>query len=143
VAEAERAVEPEPTPAAVPVPAPVQPTAAVEPEIRKPAPVQPVVQGERLEKISRRLQADPNDHASRLAFARALRDGQQVAPSLDQYESLIESAQLLEDVTNDLGSLAEAQPDTARVRRLLGDAHMRRGMLQEALDAYRSALEQL
>jgi hypothetical protein len=142
-AEAEPVVEPEPRPAPVPVPAPVHPAAAVEPEIRKPAPVQPVVQGERLEKISRRLQADPNDHASRLAFARALRDGQQVAPSLDQYESLIEAAQLLEDVANDLGSLAEAQPDTARVRRLLGDAHMRRGKLQEALDAYRSALEQL
>jgi hypothetical protein len=141
VAEVEPAVEPEPTP--VPVPASIQPAAAVEPEIRKPAPVQPVVQGEHLEKITQRLQADPNDHATRLAFARALRDGQQVAPSLDQYESLIEAAQLLEDVANDLGSLAEAQPDTARVRRLLGDAHMRRGMLQEALDAYRSALEQL
>jgi hypothetical protein len=134
---------PQPEPKSAPIPAPVQPAAAVEPEIRKPARVQPVVQGEKMEKITQRLQADPNDHTSRLAFARALRDTQQVGPSLDQYESLIEAAQLLPDVADDLGGLAEAQPDTARVRRLLGDTYMRRGMLQEALNAYRSALEQL
>ena len=151
VVESAEAVEPEveveptlePEPAPEPVPAPVQPAAAAEPEIRKPAPVQPVVRGEQMQKLTQRLQADPNDHATRLAFARALRDSQQVAPSLDQYESLIEAAHHLQDVAEDLGSLVEAQPDTARVRRLLGDTYMRRGMLQDALNAYRSALEQL
>ncbi len=106
--------------------------------------MQPVVQGELLEKITQRLQTDPNDHATRLAFARALRDNQQFMPSLDQYETLIESAQLLQDVADDLARSGRSAACTVpRVRRLLGDAYMRRGMLQEALNAYRSALEQL
>jgi predicted negative regulator of RcsB-dependent stress response len=66
-----------------------------------------------------------------------------LAPSLEQYETLIDSAQLLPDVSDDLSSLSQDYPEVPRVRRLLGDVFMRRGMLQEALNAYRSALEQL
>jgi hypothetical protein len=143
---AEPVAEVEPAPAPAPEPEPVKPAPApapvVEPEIRKPAPAAPL-QGELFEKITQRLKEDPNDHATRLAFARALRDNRQLVSSLDQYETLIDTAQLLQDVSNDLGSLTEEHSEMARVRRLLGDAYMRRGMLQEALNAYRGALEQL
>jgi hypothetical protein len=136
--------EPKPEPKPEPEPEPVKAApAVVEPEVRKPAKVPPVVQGELLERITQRLKEDPNDHATRLAFARALRDNQQLTPSLDQYETLIDTAQLLQDVSDDLGRLSEEHTGLARVRRLLGDAYMRQGMLQEALDAYRNALEQL
>lgn len=90
-----------------------------------------------------RLEEEPGDHASRLALARTLRTHGEVAPSLDHYETLVENSQLLEDVSNDLAALVEEQPRQPRAQRLLGDTLMRRGRLQEALDAYRSALEQL
>jgi len=68
---------------------------------------------------------------------------QELAPRRDQYEVVIDNAQVREDVANDLMRLVEAYPEKPRVRRLLGDAYMRQGKLQAALDAYRSALDQL
>jgi hypothetical protein len=143
VPEAKPIVEAAVIPVSAPPPEPAKPAPAAKPEIPKPAPVPPVVRGELLEQIAQRLKQNPADHTSRLAFARALRDGQQLVPSLDQYEMLIDGSQLLQDVSNDLAGLSEEHADVPRVRRLLGDTYMRRGMLQEALDAYRSALEHL
>ncbi len=40
---------------------------------------------------------------------------------MDQYEALVDNAQLLEDVSNDLSGLVDELPQTPRVRRLLGD----------------------
>ncbi len=90
-----------------------------------------------------RLEADPNDYPNRLALARALWSHQEVGSSMDHYETLIETSQLLQDVVDDLSGMVQDTPEVPRLRRLLGDSYMRRGMLQEALDAYRSALEQL
>lgn len=98
---------------------------------------------ELFEAYRRRLEEDPNDVTTRLELARALHAHQELAPSMDQYEVLIDNAQLLEDVSNDLIRLVEVYPEKPRVRRLLGDAYMRQGKLQAALDAYRSALDQL
>ncbi len=91
----------------------------------------------------RRLEEDPYDFVNRLGLARALRANQELVPSMDQYEALIDNDQLLEDVSHDLAGLVEAHPETPRVRRLLGDAYMHQGKLQDALDAYRSALDLL
>jgi hypothetical protein len=49
-----------------------------------------------------RLEQNPNDHATRLALARALRTSHELEASLDQYEALIEVAQLLPDIGTDL-----------------------------------------
>lgn len=103
----------------------------------------PIPEGELFATYRQRLEEEPGDHASRLALARTLRVHGEIAPSLDHYEALVESAQLLEDVSNDLASLVEEQPHQPRARRLLGDTLMRQGRLQDALDAYRTALEQL
>jgi tetratricopeptide (TPR) repeat protein len=145
---AQTVAEPTPPPAPEPVaPAPppvtraVPPAAPVAPAPVKAAPTVPP--GEFFETYRQRLEADPDDHPSRLGLARALRASQEWVSSLDHYEALIETSQLLQDVSGDLISVVEQQPKTPRARRLLGDAYMRQGMLQEALDAYRSALNQL
>jgi hypothetical protein len=78
-----------------------------------------------------------------LRRARELMIGEQVNPALEVYQRLIDSSQALEETRADLRKLAEAQPKEPKVRRLLGDTHMRLGDLQSALDAYRSALDQL
>ena len=132
---------PPPTAPVVPPPTPVVVAEPAEPPA---PPKQPVIpQGELFDKYQQRLQADPNDYPTRLALARALRTNQQLGASLDQYEVLIDAMQLLQDVSDDLIGMTREQPGDPRMRRLLGDVYMRRGMLQKALEAYRSALEQL
>lgn len=128
---------------AAPAP-PVAAAAPVQPEAPPPVPVQaPIPRGELFEKYRSRLEEDPTDYANRLALARALQASQELPASLDQYDVLIDATQLLEDVQRDLEELVSEQPKDPRARRQLGDTYMRRGMLQEALEAYRSALDQL
>jgi uncharacterized protein HemY len=78
-----------------------------------------------------------------LKQARELATGNQLAASLEHYQALIDSAQLLEETRGDLRQLVERNPQEPKLRRLLGDTHMRLGDLQAALDMYRSALDQL
>jgi cytochrome c-type biogenesis protein CcmH/NrfG len=49
---------------------------------------------------------------------------------------------LLESVIPDLEEYLEQQPDIS-IQQMLGDAYMKDGRLQEALDVYRQALETL
>jgi hypothetical protein len=149
--EAAVAVEPEPESAPVeqPGPPPVKAeepparAAMAEPAVPASAKLESIPEGELFDEYRRRLQENPNDHPNRLALARALRTSQELTSSLNQYETLLEASQLLQDVSDDLVTMVGDHPDVPRVRRLLGDAYMRSGMLQEALDAYRSALDQL
>jgi tetratricopeptide (TPR) repeat protein len=83
------------------------------------------------------------DHPVRLKQARELVTTNQYAASLEHYQALIDSGQLLEESRGDLRDLVEKNPADPKLRRLLGDTHMRLGDLQAALDAYRSALDQL
>ncbi|MBZ0306136.1 MAG: tetratricopeptide repeat protein, partial [Anaerolineae bacterium] len=86
------------------------------------------------------LERDPNDHQARLNLARALRQTGDVQSSLNQYQTLVENMVEFDHVTSDLVTIAEQHPVA---RRLLGDVYMRQGYLQEALDAYRGALNNL
>ncbi len=132
---------PAPAPVAqVPQPRPV--TSSVSPEVSAPV-ARPLPQGELFGQYRQRLEQNPNDHATRLALARALRTSHELEASLDQYEALIEVAQLLPDIGTDLSDLVKEHEHEPRIRRLLGDTYMRKGMLREALEAYRSALDQL
>jgi tetratricopeptide (TPR) repeat protein len=143
--EPEPAAAPEEQPGLLPVKAEEPPArgAMAEPAVPASAKLESIPEGELFDEYRRRLQEDPNDHPNRLALARALRTSQELTSSLNQYETLLEASQLLQDVSDDLVSMVGDHPDVPRVRRLLGDAFMRSGMLQEALDAYRSALDQL
>lgn len=89
------------------------------------------------------LEQHPSDHNTRLNLARELEKGGNISASLEHYETLVESSAALEIVVDDLSKLSARQPQHPRVRRLLGDTYMRQGRLQEALDAYRGALNQL
>ena len=131
--------KPVPAPPPVPEPAVVQEPVFIEGEATPPA----VPEGELFDQYRQRLEEDPADFATRLALARALWSNQRSAASLDQYEALIDHTQLLQDVANDLSHLAAEHAQNPRLQRMLGDVYMRRGMLQEALESYRSALEQL
>jgi len=132
---------PAPEPAQLPKPAPRAPEPMPEPVVSGRGLVIPP--GPLFDKYRERLEANPNDYATRLALARALHANREVGTDLDHYEVLIEASQLLQDVSTDLKNLMQEQENNPRVRRLLGDTYMRQGMLQDALDAYRSALEQL
>ncbi|MBZ0317181.1 MAG: hypothetical protein K8L91_12235 [Anaerolineae bacterium] len=89
------------------------------------------------------LEQNPSDHHTRLNLARELEKVGNLGASLDHYETLVESSAALEVVADDLSRLATRQPQNPKVRRLLGDTYMRQGRLQEALDTYRGALNQL
>ena len=67
----------------------------------------------------------------------------QVLPALESYQALIDNMENLEEVRADLRQLVEQHPKEPKVRRLLGDTHMRLGDLQAALDAYLTALKEL
>lgn len=58
----------------------------------------------------------------------------QVLPALESYQALIDNMENLEEVRADLRQLVEQHPKEPKVRRLLGDTHMRLGDLQAALD---------
>ena len=83
------------------------------------------------------------EHQQSLQTARQLVASNQYGSSLEHYQSLIDSSQLLEETRGDLRQLVDQQPADPKLRRLLGDTHMRLGDLQAALDTYRSALDQL
>lgn len=99
--------------------------------------------GERYAQYRERLAENPHDHSSRLALAQSLLAGGQLEHGLSHYEVLIENAQLLDDVASDLKQAAGSGAPVPRSYRLLGDVYVRQGKLQDALDAYRQALNQL
>lgn len=144
VAEAEAMpdwlVEPEVGREAEPARLPAQP-------VKRPAPAPALAAAlpddPRFESYRERLAADPADYTTRLSLARALREHGNPQASLPHYEMLVESTQLLDEVSEDLSALATGPEAGADVHRILGDAYMRQGRLQQALDEYRTALEQL
>ncbi|MDW8300029.1 MAG: hypothetical protein RML95_11915, partial [Anaerolineae bacterium] len=81
--------------------------------------------------------------SARLQQARQQVSQGQVLPALESYQALIDNMENLEEVRADLRQLVERHPKEPKVRRLLGDAHMRLGDLQAALDTYLAALKEL
>jgi hypothetical protein len=112
--------EPAPPPAPTPVPAPA--AVAVAPAPRPAAVVR--------------------DGLS-LAEARRLAQANDLSGSLAHYEGLIRAQINVDDVVDDLSSLSRQYRDNPLVFRILGDGLMRQGKLQQALDTYRQALNQL
>jgi tetratricopeptide (TPR) repeat protein len=88
------------------------------------------------------LKANPRDYEGWLALARALWQAGQREEALEAYSRLIRPGRLLDGVIADLEGYARQRPDVS-VQRVLGDAYMKVGRLQEALSLYRRALETL
>ncbi len=78
-----------------------------------------------------------------LQTAREAANQGNMATAVDAYKTLIESGQGLGIIIADLETAVQDNPKEATIRRLLGDAYMRNGQLQKALDTYRQALDQM
>jgi tetratricopeptide (TPR) repeat protein len=89
------------------------------------------------------LAAEPGDHVTRLALARALLDDDALDNALLEYGALVAAGQELDDVVEDLEHFVPSNPANTLALRILGDAHMKQGELSEALKAYRQALARL
>ncbi len=156
-AEAAAPPAPRPEPAAqAPVPPPPVEPAPERPAVPKAAPapaprLEPtpvrisvaLPQGEAYAPYREKLTQNPDDHPTRLELARALKGEDAVAACLGQYQALVSAEALLSEVEADLRALVAQHPGLPQARRVLGDALMRQGRLQDALDTYRAALEQL
>ncbi|MGQ9456995.1 MAG: tetratricopeptide repeat protein [Anaerolineae bacterium] len=108
--------------------------AQVPPALALPAEVQAALE---------RLAVRPNDHGARLLVAKAYVAQGQVSEALVHYQYLVTVDDVLAQVVEDLEALAVREPHLARVYQLLGDAFMHQGRLNEALGAYRQALQML
>jgi len=89
-----------------------------------------------------RVASNPRDYDAWLLLARGLWDTGEHDESLEAYERLIKAGKQIDDVVEDLEEIVTQSP-AAEVRRILGDAYMKKGRLQEALDIYRTALNNL
>jgi len=89
-----------------------------------------------------RVASNPRDYDAWLVLARGLHGTGDQEESMAAYERLIKAGKQLNEVVVDLEVLA-SQSSSVQVMRMLGDAYMKGGQLQEALDAYRTALNNL
>ncbi len=128
----EEAVQIEPE---TPAPAPVQAVAATPPPT--PAPVQQSMSPVPVPA------AAMIDVEATLAQARRQVSSGNVAGGLIEYESIIRANKSLDTVVEDIGKLLEQDKTNPALYRVLGDGLMRQGRLQQALDTYRKALNQL
>ncbi|MBL8045714.1 MAG: tetratricopeptide repeat protein [Anaerolineales bacterium] len=78
-----------------------------------------------------------------LGQARQLLNQRDYTPAVEQFEYLIRSGDNLKEVVAELESFVNANENAGVFFRVLGDAYMRSGQLQPALDAYRQALTQM
>jgi len=84
------------------------------------------------------------DYHEQLRLAREKLNARQIEAALPYYENLIRHGQMLSQTISDLTfALRSEQKLSPRVYRVLGDALRSEGRLQEALKAYRDALDQL
>jgi tetratricopeptide (TPR) repeat protein len=123
------------------VPEPEEYVEAVEAEVPEPVPVpEPLVTRE-----LKALRAEdlPKDPAARLSMAHAALNAGDWSEALTIYETLVNSSELLDSVIDDLKVGVRRYPDNANGYQLLGDASMKDGRLQDALQAYRTALNKL
>ncbi len=85
----------------------------------------------------------PADLRARLTLARAYLEAGDLDAAAREYEMLARSPEVADTLVADLQMATEAHPEHHALHRVLGDAYMRAGRLQEALQAYREALARL
>ncbi|HPD41333.1 MAG TPA: hypothetical protein PLD43_07220, partial [Anaerolineae bacterium] len=107
------------------------------PVIPEPAPTAP------LEALRARTEADARDYPTRLELARALVNANEWQEALTHYRRLIREKQQLPEIEADLTQLTGRQPDDPRLLQMLGDLHMQKGQLDQALALYKRAISLL
>ncbi len=108
-----------------------------------PPPIVEVPLPEGVESLRGYVRAHPRDYQARLALAREMWRAGLYADSLEVYSQLLRSGKQVDEVMADMEAYVEERPSDPAVRRVLGDAYMRVGRLEEALEVYREALESL
>ncbi len=97
-----------------------------------------------IEGYLKRLAAEPGDHEARLGLARAYLAQGERDEALTHYRTIIHAeATLVGEVIEDLEAAAQEAPEDLPAQQLLGDAYMKGGRLQEALEKYRWLRERL
>ncbi len=80
---------------------------------------------------------------SRLVSAREALNAGQFDQAMNEYAGLVEVGEGINTLIADLEAAAGRHQEKPLVRRMLGDAYMRNGQLQKALETYRQALDQM
>ena len=145
VSDDEQSVDPEPQLVAEALPSAREietPRALEEPTQETETPAPGPVGVEDMNERRAYVERHARDHHARLAFARALVEANEEAESLAAYAILVDRGKLLEDVIADLEQCSERR-GTSEVLRVLGDAYMKDGKLEDALNIYRKALQTL
>ncbi len=78
-----------------------------------------------------------------MALARALWASGMYDESLQAYARVMRSSKWVKDVVEDMEVHVRERPADPVVRRVLGDAYMRDGRLDDALEVYRDTLDSL
>ncbi len=84
-----------------------------------------------------------SDHSARLRLGRELWDSGEIQESMQHYARLIKSSAKTDDVMADLQRYADERPNVPAVLRTLGDAYMKFGELDKALEIFNRAMDQL
>ncbi len=84
-----------------------------------------------------------SDHASRLALARELWKSGETEEALTHYAYLVQAQAEMRDVIADLRQAAVDRPQDATILQALGDAYMAEGLIDQALEFYKRAMEML
>jgi len=145
----ETEVPPSEAPATAPVSEPVE--AAASPAAEKvpaPADIRPeaepsAVTAEDLDEMRAYTKRKRSDHAARLSLARALWHAGEIQESMQNYGRLIKSGARSDEVMADLEQYVESGPSNASVMRTFGDAYMKFGDLDKALEIYNRAMDLL
>jgi len=139
VMEAVEAAEPEPevVEAVVEVVEEIEPGADTAPAETAPAEI------DELEEMRAHLKRKRSDHATRLVLARALWQAGEIQESMQHYGRLIKAGSQSDEVMVDLEAYVASGPSSSSVMRTLGDAHMKTGDLEKALEIYNSAMNML
>jgi hypothetical protein len=87
--------------------------------------------------------AVPAEAVKRLEQAQAARDAGNIDEALQHYENLISGGLQLDRIIEDIKQIIKSYPANAMLYQVMGDAMMKDGRLQSALDAYRTALAKL
>jgi len=124
-------------------PAPIEePAAAVEEAPAVEAPIIEEAYVEPLDDQRAYVKEHRRDYEAWLALARALWQADERSEALEAYSRVVRGGKLLDGVIADMEAHVETWPDPS-AQRVLGDAYMKDGQLQKALDIYRRALETL
>jgi hypothetical protein len=121
-------VEPEPEPAAEPAPEP------------EPVSVEP---GDDIESLRAYVKENARDYGARLNLARMLLQSRRYDEAMGEYGRLVRYRKWADEVMSDMEGLLQDRPSDLTARRVLGDAYMRIGLLEEALKVYQDALEDI